>query len=531
MKCKYGESKRFGFFTKLTASNKICAAQIGPESSRPDLQSRFQPFKVGAEVAKTVTGGLGLEKLKGWISECCNNHQHCLRSRDVPLPTRTIYVGTACGSEGIFLSCNNSRLGRYLALSHCWGGTVPFITTEATLKHRKEHIDLFELPQTFKDAVLMTQKFGYQHLWIDALCIIQDSPLDWEAESSKMAQVYTNADFTISALDAPDSHNGFLQDRAQDEAEVATISPNERIFVRPKLRRFRQVFEACPLSNRAWTFQEHFLSTALLHFSSKEAFWECRTCVNSESGDFLNVDTLTKSLMNIQQPEVLDTHKMWLAIVNDYSRRRLTFASDKLPALAGLAEKLSGSMGSEYLAGLWKNDLIEGLLWQSLGQADQTKELGQYRAPSWSWAALDRKVGYEDSLSKYTRVPQPGDLHILETHVDLAGQSKFGSVKHGFLRVLGSFRRPSLVPDVRNNFDNEIHLSRSRSYQYLRVATYKAQREPKDDTDRFCTCFLLLERHEDDQTYRRIGYAELWEDHKVSTAHVDIEETLEVTIV
>jgi hypothetical protein len=146
-------------------------------------------------------------------------------------------------------------------------------------------------------------------------------------------------------------------------------------------------------------------------------------------------------------------------------------------------------------------------------------------------AALDRKVGYEASLSKYTRVPQPGDLHILEAHVDLAGQSKFGSVKHGFLRALGSFRRPSLVPDVRNNFDDEIQLSRSGSYQYLRVATYKARGEPKSDPDRFCTCFLLLERHKDYQTYRRIGYAELWEDHKVSATQVDIEETLEVVIV
>jgi hypothetical protein len=532
VKCKYGESKRFGFFTKLTAPIGSYALRNGVDSCKLNLQARFQPFMVGVEIAKTVASGPGLEKLKDWFSECCSTHKRCRKAHEVPLPTRTIDVGTACGSEIPFLSCNGNGVGRYLALSYCWGGKVPYITTLSTLDDRKNRIDFSELPQTFQDAITMTREFGYRHLWIDALCIVQDSITDWDIESSKMAQVYENADFTISALDALSSRSGFLLDRAQNEAEVAMISPHERVFIRPKSRRFRQLFKECPLSDRAWTFQEHFLSTALLHFSTHETFWECRTCVYSESGDCLNVDPFTKSLMDIKTLDSFEPHFIWRVIVNDYSRRTLTFASDKLPALAGLAEKLSGHTKCDYLAGLWKNSLTEGLLWQALGQVERARNPEQYRAPSWSWAALDGKIGYDSNMSISSRVPQTGDLQILEAHTELVGQSEFGSVRGGYLKVLGSFRRENRDKfGTRDNLDNKIAISRFRTYRYLRVATYKAPGELKEHPERYCTCYLLLERWKDNQSYQRIGYAELWSDHQLCTEHVDSEEILEAVIV
>lgn len=80
---------------------------------------------------------------------------------------------------------------------------------------------------------------------------------------------------------------------------------------------------------------------------------------------------------------------------------------------------------------MWKNSLTEGLLWQALGQVERVRNPEQYRAPSWSWAALDGKIGYDSNTSISSRVPQTGDLQILEGHTELVGQSEFGSVRVG----------------------------------------------------------------------------------------------------
>jgi len=59
---------------------------------------------------------------------------------------------------------------------------------------------------------------------------------------------------------------------------------------------------------------------------------------------------------------------------------------DRLPALAGLAKALAERTGDEYLAGIWKKGLIEGLLWYG---EDDLLLTPTYRAPSWSWASVD----------------------------------------------------------------------------------------------------------------------------------------------
>lgn len=71
-------------------------------------------------------------------------------------------------------------------------------------------IDWDDLPRTFQDAVITTRAIGIQYLWIDSLCIIQDDLGDWRQESSKMAEVYTNAWLTIAASYARDSTEGLF---------------------------------------------------------------------------------------------------------------------------------------------------------------------------------------------------------------------------------------------------------------------------------------------------------------------------------
>jgi hypothetical protein len=47
-----------------------------------------------------------------------------------------------------------------------------------------------DLPRTFRDAVEATRELGVEFLWIDSLCILQDSVDDWDIESNRMHDVY-----------------------------------------------------------------------------------------------------------------------------------------------------------------------------------------------------------------------------------------------------------------------------------------------------------------------------------------------------
>jgi hypothetical protein len=93
-------------------------------------------------------------------------------------------------------------------LSHCWGLSHRITATSATLDRLKKEISLDELPKTFQDAIIIAERLSVQYLWIDPLCIIQDDPLDWRAESSKMADVYTQSYLTISASTSTDDSTG-----------------------------------------------------------------------------------------------------------------------------------------------------------------------------------------------------------------------------------------------------------------------------------------------------------------------------------
>lgn len=100
------------------------------------------------------------------------------------MPTRVIDV-TREGQEPR-LHLTNSRKGEWVTLSHCCGKERYL----ATLTTNIDRILLSDLPPNFQDAIMITKELGYQYLWIDSLCIIQDSPEDWRAESVKMGSVY-----------------------------------------------------------------------------------------------------------------------------------------------------------------------------------------------------------------------------------------------------------------------------------------------------------------------------------------------------
>lgn len=323
------------------------------------------------------------------------------------------------------------------------------------------------LPQTFRDAVAVTRRLGIPYLWIDSLCIIQDSPDDWAAESARMAYIYENAFVTIAADAAVDSRTGFLNPPARHLALVIGIEYQKEnkttgcVYVREKGALAWQVpyhswhfgTMASPnsgrqaysmpkspprskLSTRGWVFQERILSPRTLYFAESELAWECRSAIACECSATSERKRRGESLLKGSL-----ARQSWKQLVQEFSALDLTVDTDRLPAMSGLAEAMSRLMpGDEYVCGLWKGQLAEQLLWYvpnkqntaNLPSKKESKKFEEYYAPTWSWASITGQVCYKNS--PYPKVSKTFD--IIDVHFR-AKLNRFGPVSSAYILVSG----------------------------------------------------------------------------------------------
>jgi hypothetical protein len=89
----------------------------------------------------------------------------------------------------------------------CWRGTKE---DESEL-HLRE-ISLAQLSQTLQDAIEITRLLGFQYLWVDSMCMIQDDDNDWLQEANAMGAIYENAYCTLAATDGIDGSFNLLPD-------------------------------------------------------------------------------------------------------------------------------------------------------------------------------------------------------------------------------------------------------------------------------------------------------------------------------
>ena len=187
-----------------------CLASISPGSLRHNLGSRIVFDNVGSmrEVSKDSSSDRCFNLAKNWLQKCQDNHEMCRAAQATSLPTRVIYLGKS--DEELRLCITHGTSAKYATLSHCWGQiTLPTLSMN-NIQRLQLAIDFSVLPKSFQDAMTVTRRLGVQYLWIDSLCIIQDSAQDWEQESAKMADIYINAWFTIAATGAHDARGGLF---------------------------------------------------------------------------------------------------------------------------------------------------------------------------------------------------------------------------------------------------------------------------------------------------------------------------------
>ncbi len=107
------------------------------------------------------------------------------------------------------------RLAQYVALSHVLGKqTLRMTILDNSMLHGKHgglETILADLPSchAFRDAIDIVRGLGNQHLWIDSLCIIQNSTRFWNLNALVMDLIYGHAELTICAADGKDSAGHF----------------------------------------------------------------------------------------------------------------------------------------------------------------------------------------------------------------------------------------------------------------------------------------------------------------------------------
>lgn len=363
------------------------------------------------------------QEIDTWIKDCLENHSECPRSADTLLPTRVLDVGVDGdgSSEDVRLHVSSTgECGRYIALSYCWGTCTQTRTVKDNLSDHIQSITVANLPQTIQDAVRVTRELKIRYLWVDALCIVQDSlDDDWPREAGRMPEIYKNAVVTISAAAATDSSQGFLQHRqsvlmsqmqacrlpvykfgsenGEGEEEDATDAENiGEVFVTQDSELGYNIkdFDEENINTRAWTLQEMWLSPRLISFGSGLPQWIClkheRTYGIDEitprySWDkehqvrrqiFTEADDNAIVVRNEQnQPDSTDYLRQWTSLSINYSRRNLTVKTDKMAAIAGIAKEFGKLLNDEYVAGLWKSSLPESLLWYHENHEETTSHM------------------------------------------------------------------------------------------------------------------------------------------------------------
>ncbi|KAK1655156.1 heterokaryon incompatibility protein-domain-containing protein [Colletotrichum phormii] len=434
---------------------------------------------LGIELKLPVSDALDsscIKRLKDRVWGCASNHSGCYYSSEPrSLPTRLIKVGQIDDDMArLVISDGLPSTTSYIALSYCWGppsvSKPQLITTAATLADRQTKIPLPEMPETIRDSVVFARHMGIKYIWIDALCIIQDDAEDWAKEAALMFAVYRHATLTVVAAAGDTSHSGFLQRSRAGPSVLVPFQSNKKeakvsgTYVLSGLNEHR-TWDADYTSHmhnrawatRAWTYQEDLMSTRVLYFDNHTSYFRCQSERRLEHSTkvYDNVQSwhhlLSPASKDINSPEARgrreSLYERWKDLIIEYTRRKLTVSNDKFSALSGLARTFSSALGDEYVAGLWKSDLVRGMLWQTVMQPSTPKV---WRAPSWSWASSDAEIGWDLRFS----LPLIQQCSIEYIQIEAAGSDSFGRLQSAWI-ILCAVCVPVILRPVQQAENNQ----------------------------------------------------------------------------
>ena len=381
---------------------------------------------------------------------CMKSHAYCRADTEKckKLPARLIEISFTNQTPTLRIIETSGQLPEkreYVTLSYCWGNSQ-FPTLQSKNEQQlKNGFTCETLPKVFQDAIHIAGWFRITYLWIDSLCILQDSHDDWISESCKMRDIYKDSFLTIAATGATNPYKGCFRDRSPSLVEPIKFcvsketSEYRTIFDR---KEWKNAIYNSPLSKRAWTLQERLLSPRVLHFGENQMLWECNEMSACESCPGGVRPIVRRLLLSNDKCRPMTGHQkilqtFWSPIVELYSTGALTKFSDKCFALSGIANEVQSLFGGTYIAGLWRENFEAQLLWyispsgNSVPTAASYKRPTTYVAPSWSWLSVDGSIRLE--LWEIAHI----FLDILNIETALSNNNPFGTIKSGRIQARG----------------------------------------------------------------------------------------------
>ncbi|CAN9093796.1 unnamed protein product [Alternaria alternata] len=390
--------------------------------------------------------------MKKWISDCCTVHQHVSPNRDL-YPTRLIKLGRY-EDEGARLYSPKHPVV-FAALSYRWGSGKQSETTKDNVTKHYQELNTLGFPKTLRDAIQITRKLGLEYIWIDRVCIIQDDKEDWANEASLMADIYASAYVVLSATATEDCENGFLGGRSkpliiqyaqcgQETQEVCArqIESHDCGSTMPKTD--------YTLYKRGWCMQERFLARRIIHFLPDEILFECqagRECECGRASNEREVDYYDPwnpggygTFGRLQAAKSMEEQEFtfnWTRVVQRYSRTKLTYGEDSLPALSGIAACVQHLNPGKYIAGLWEKDIGVQLGWvidpnNPIARRWEDPEDIDILGPTFSWSSHvlgPVEFPHDDGMRS---------LCTLESfNVELATSNLYGQVRSATLCLSG----------------------------------------------------------------------------------------------
>ncbi|KAI0096298.1 heterokaryon incompatibility protein-domain-containing protein [Nemania sp. FL0031] len=417
--------------------------KLGPSTCRDALPSlpwselKARPW---SKLDSQIGSSQDLRIIKTWISRCESKHGDCCKASTF-FPSRVIDVQDA--ELGIVRLRNREYVKAtqesasttyppYWTLSHRWGDPKNILQlTKNTEKDFHRSIPVNNLSPTFRDAALVVRRLGFRYIWIDSLCIFQDSLADWHREANDVVNIYRSSFCNISAIGASHSslEEGLFRERRLARrllypfvVKANLRSANETSWMVWNDSVWDDEVEGAPLSTRGWVVQERFLATRVVHFTENQIFWECLhsihcsvdpdSClmtIGTKARSCTTTTSYKSSRLELERCSPIPQHifdREWRFILSAYLRCNLTKQSDRLIAISGITKAFQEARGDKYIAGIWKSTIHTDLAWESRASLGVPAERSNYYAPNWSWASIVEIQVLSPYTPKYKSIPK-----------------------------------------------------------------------------------------------------------------------------
>ncbi|CAN9468980.1 unnamed protein product [Alternaria alternata] len=376
------------------------------ESPYPDNDRMCPWFGNG----RLVGGQVATDRVRAWLGRCLMDHKgECGLPQPDPYHAgfRAIDVETRCVVEELDAS---KSTGVYVALSYVWGKSAQLLNTAETRDRLGQPGGLSDshadIPQTIKDAMILTERLRIKYLWVDALCIRQDDDVDRGAQLDQMDQVYSRALITIVGACGKDCNSGLAGVQPGSRSFVPEIETVEGIQLSPFAEPFRASILSSEWDTRGWTLQEKLLSHRVIVVTPTQMFWKCANGTWYEDCWLETPECHTideEHRWHFFDDESADCFDRYRYLATAFVFRRFTHESDAEKAIKGINNKLSTGLGSAFHCGVPEKYLDAVILWDWPGVYNLMLLPRMEYFASWSWIALT--MNDADSIVKNDSSP------------------------------------------------------------------------------------------------------------------------------